>query len=100
MKYCVLNANGVELYAGAIMGGNGKEFWPRQIQLPIGLTPLTGRVGSLLAVPEGSVPTGNILPWIMNTSPRFAPPANVGESHGRSYVTRLSLSALTRIGYS
>ena len=71
MKYQSKKANGDALYAGAMAGGIGKEFWPRQVQLPIGATPLTGRVGSLVAGPEGSVPAGKSLPLTMNGSSRL-----------------------------
>src|SRR6266849_6134310 len=93
MKYWVFKAAGVELYAGAMAGGKGKEFWPRQIQLPIGATPLTGWVGSLVAVPEGSVPPGKILPLMTNRSPRFGPPTRVRQSIATSKVRTCSPAA-------
>src|SRR2546426_962929 len=98
MKYCVLKANGVEAYDGAIAGGKLTPFWPRQVQSPIGATPLTGRVGSLVAVPEGSVPPGKTLPLITNGPPGFAPPAPVRQSHATSKVRVVSPAAFTTSG--
>src|SRR6267142_2383984 len=86
MKYCVFQAKGDELYAGARVGGNTPAFWPRHVQSPIGDTPLTGSVGSFVAVPDGSVPAGKILPLTMNGSPR-SPAKNPGDPVRQSHAT-------------
>src|SRR2546422_8685547 len=86
MKYWVLKTGGVEPYAEAMAGGNLPATWPRQIQLPIEATPLTGWVGSLVAVPAGSVPAGKIFPLMMNGSPRL-PAKNPGEPVRQSQAT-------------
>src|SRR2546425_2222151 len=86
MKYWVLKTGGVEPYAEAMAGGNIPATWPRQIQLPIEATPLTGWVGSLVAVPGGNVPAGKIFPLMMNGSPRL-PAKNPGEPVRQSQAT-------------
>src|SRR5215211_4143908 len=67
-------------------GGKSPATWPRQHHSPIGQTPSTGCVGSLLASPAGSVPAGKILPLIMNAPPRGPPARNTGEAVRQSHA--------------
>src|SRR5260370_29883679 len=81
-------------------GGNGVAACPRRTQLPIGLTPLTGRVGSLDAGPVGSVPAGNIFPLTINTPLRSGglAGAKVRQSHATSKLTAFGSWAFTTAG--
>jgi hypothetical protein len=66
-------------------------------QFPIGLAPLKGRVGSLIAAPGGNVPAGKTVPFRMNRSPRFGPPTNVRQSAARSKLRTLLPAACTAV---